>query len=233
MVQSNFLKEFISYLEAGGVTYGREDAFKLLPEQLISGRILIGIDTSSLPARESLALAARLGMPAATLAPLLTHCAQANAVFVGIEEHQGGALLKVYLEFWDAVRATVRDTGSRAPQLRHLGVKWDSAQPERHGLARYECHPLLGVRDILRRIGACYADPASALCALAQATVRQAAHRRPQASMLYLEVSEEGNPRNSFDINLYKAGMRVADVRAALTAAAGVLRIPEAALDDQ
>ncbi|UUZ48804.1 hypothetical protein LP420_40150 [Massilia sp. B-10] len=94
-------------------------------------------------------------------------------------------------------------------------MKWDSTRPDQHEVARYECHPLLGVRDILRRIALCYADPASPLCALAQALVRQAAHRRPDASLLYLEVSEEGNPRSSFDINLYKAGMLLGDARAA------------------
>ena len=29
--------------------------------------------------------------------------------------------------------------------------------------------------------------------------------------MLYLEVSEDGNPRASYDINLYKSGLVVAD----------------------
>lgn len=40
---------------------------------------------------------------------------------------------------------------------------------------------------------------------------RMAAQRNPAASMLYLEVSEQGNPRSSFDINLYKSGLVVAD----------------------
>jgi hypothetical protein len=92
---------------------------------------------------------------------------------------------------------------------------------------------MLGVRDILRRVAACYLDPASALCALAQTIIRQAAHREPQASLLYLEASEDGNPRSSFDINLYKAGMQVADASVALAAAAAALRIPAAALDAQ
>jgi hypothetical protein len=233
MDHANFFDACISSLNDLGVAYGREDAFKLLPEQLISGRILIGVEITSLPAPEMLALAVRAGMPAHCLAPLLPHCAEANAVFIGVEERDGGALFKVYLEFWDAVRATVSRTGTRTPQLLHLGVKWDSARPERHEAARYMCHPLLGVRDILRRIALCYADPVSPLCALAQAIVRQAAHRNPQASLLYLEVSEEGNARSSFDINLYKAGMQVAHARAALTEAGAALRIPAAQLEQQ
>lgn len=233
MDQSNFFEACISSLNEMDVVYGREDAFKLLPEQLISGRILIGVDAGGYPAPDMLRLAASLGMPEHCLAPLLPHCATANAVFIGIEQSDGGALLKVYLEFWDVVRATVASTGARAPQLLHLGVKWDSARPHRHAVARYVCYPMLGVRDILRRVAACYLDPASALCALAQTIIRQAAHREPQASLLYLEASEDGNPRSSFDINLYKAGMQVADVSVALAAAVAALRIPAAALDAQ
>jgi hypothetical protein len=233
MVQSNFLEALISHLKDGGLAYGREDSFKLRSEQLLSGRILIGVDCRQAPATNMLALAARLGMPADCITPLLARSANANRVFFGIEHSAGSTLLKVYLEFWDVVREQVRLTGTRAPQLLHLGVKWDSARPAEHDVARYDCYPLLGVRDILRRIALCYADPASPLCALAQALVRQAAQRNRAASLLYLEVSEEGNPRKSFDINLYKAGMLVDDAQAALAAAAAQLRVPAADLARQ
>lgn len=233
MDQSNFLTSLISSFKELGIGYGREDSFKIRTEQLISGRILIGVDCAQAPAVHMLALAARLGVPEHCLDVLRAGAGEANTVFFGLEQSGGAALVKVYLEFWDVVREKVSRTGTRAPQLLHLGVKWDSTRPDEHEVARYACHPLLGVRDILRRIALCYADPASPLCALAQALVRQAAHRHPDASLLYLEVSEEGNPRSSFDINLYKAGMLLGDARAMLMAAAAQLGVAAADMERQ
>jgi hypothetical protein len=34
---------------------------------------------------------------------------------------------------------------------------------------------------------------------------------------VYVEAAEEGNPRRSFDLNFYKAGLRVGDLRAPLS----------------
>jgi hypothetical protein len=55
---------------------------------------------------------------------------------------------------------------------------------------------------------------------IAQDIVRLAARVRPQAPFLYLEVSETGNPRQSFDVNLYKSGLSVADAASHLRGAA-------------
>jgi len=44
-------------------------------------------------------------------------------------------------------------------------------------------------------------------------------------------VSDEGNPRRSFDIKLYKAQMRVNDAAAQLRLAARALRIPDHLLE--
>jgi hypothetical protein len=62
---------------------------------------------------------------------------------------------------------------------------------------------------------------------IAQAIVRVAAHARPQAPFIYLEVSETGNPRRSFDVNLYKSGLAVADAASQLRAAAAHFGIAE------
>jgi hypothetical protein len=141
---------------------------------------------------------------------------------------------KVYLEFWDQVRRETRRTGSQAPQLLHLGVKWDTARPGHHEVARYECHPLLNLPAILRRMASCYPeDLPSALCALTQNIVRTAARRNPSASMLYLEVSEQGNPRSSFDVNLYKSGLVVADVSEQLRLAAEHFELAAGAIEAQ
>lgn len=50
-------------LRALGVSYGREDSFKLTHQQLIPDRVLIGIDIAHLPAGTMFDIAHELGMP--------------------------------------------------------------------------------------------------------------------------------------------------------------------------
>jgi hypothetical protein len=224
----------LARLDAMGVPFGREDSFKLGRQRLIGGRVLIGVEASELDTGRALALASELGMPDPCLPLLRERVTDANAVFFGFEDLGSSWVCKVYLEFWDAVRRETLRTGAQAPQLLHLGVKWDTASPGHHEVARYDCHPLLNVRTILRRMVACYGSPgAPQLCELTQAIVRNAAQREPGASMLYLEVSEQDNPRSSFDINLYKSGMRVGDVAPQLRQAAAWFQVPVDSIDAQ
>lgn len=217
-----------------GVPYGREDSFKMTHGRMVQNRVLIGIESSNLPTATFFAIAAELGLPADCQALLLPQMGWANALFFGVEDGAGGSVCKVYLEFWDRVRQEVRRTGAKTPLLLHLGVKWDSAQPGRHELARYICYPLLPVRDVLRRMAGVYPQnmPSGAGDA-ALGIVRQGLKRNPAASFLYLEASESGNPRRSFDVNLYKTGMRVADAAPELRLAAGHLSIAPEVMETQ
>ena len=232
IIDTSHAQRLIARLDRLGVPYGREDSFKLCLRRKLSGRILIGVDASGLAIARLLAIATELGMPDACLDVLLPRAMQANAVFFGFEEQGESCVCKVYLEFWDQVRRETRRTGSQAPLLLHLGVKWDSANPGHHEVACYDCHPLLNLGAILRRMVSCYGDEsAQPLCALAHDIVRTAAERNPAASMLYLEVSEQGNARSSFDINLYKSGMLVADAARQLRQAGAFFQIPEQSIE--
>lgn len=226
-------QRLLQYLAASGLAYGREDAFKMGPGRLLADRLLVGLPGSSVDAAAARALAVAFGMPAAAWDLIVPNIAQANAVFLGTEEGAGVQVCKLYLEFWDVVRQRVRD-GARDPQLLHFGVKWGSARPGHFEQARYLCHPLLGARDVLRRMadayagvdGACTLDPARSI-------VRQGYRRVPQAGFLYLEASEVDNPRRSFDINLYKSGLLVREVAGELREIAARLSIAPSELETQ
>ena len=213
-----------------GLAFGREDSFKLLPGRVLADRILLGVQRAHLPDTLFFSLADELGMPAAARAVLAAQLPRANAVFFAGEAAGDDVLHKVYLEFWDEVRRRVRG-GQAEPQLLHLGVKWSRQRPGHHEEARYVCHPLIGLRDVLRRMRDLYPDGGS--MESARAIVRQAAKRWPEAAFLYLEASESGNPRRSFDINLYKAGLRVDDVAAELRQVARHFGIGEEAIAAQ
>ena len=229
LVSADLAREFASLAPH----HGREDSFKLLRGRLLAGRILLGVPCAHVQEQQAFALAESFGLPAAARALLAERWPQANAVFFASEQSAGAVLFKMYLEFWDQVRRAVRG-GEHAPQLLHLGVKWSSAQPGRHEEAHYMVHPLLGLADQLRRMKQAYADDAGASAlAIARSIVTQAAQHAPDAGFLYLEVSEAGNPRRSFDINLYKSGLRVAAVAAQLRDAAAHFGIAPEALAQQ
>ncbi len=230
----NHSQYLLARLDAQCIHYGREDSFKLVPGRILADRVLIGVETARMAADALLALAVECGMSAAAAEVLYPRISTSNAVFFGFEELGASCVSKVYLEFWEDVKRQVQATGSRAPQLLHLGVKWDTARPERHEVARYDCHPMLNEHTILKRVGACHAGPeAAALCGITQDIIRQAGRHRPDASMLYLEVLEQGNARSSYDINLYKNELAVNDCAQALHSAGHFFGISAAQIDVQ
>jgi hypothetical protein len=225
-------EQFIDRIEGLGVPFGREDSFKLGPRSLIADRVLVGIQAASLPAEKFLEIGTSLGMPKQCLPLLEQHFADANAVFFGIEDRAGGSIYKIYLEFWEKVRSEVRRTGSRTPQLLHLGVKWDPDRPGLYARASYTCHPLLSAGEVMRRIKDIYAQvgPESA-CDQALGIIRRGIKNNPAAAMIYLEVGESDNPRHSFDINLYKTGIKVADAADELRRAGAHFEITSEAME--
>jgi hypothetical protein len=207
-------------IEASGLPHGRELSFKMVPGALLADRLLVGVPTTAMSLDATVALATQLGMPEAAQHLVTQRFSDANAVFFATEESGVHSVFKLYLEFWEVVRRRVR-SGDASPQLLHLGIKWDSARPGHFEEAHYVCAPLLSTRDVLERMRAVVpaADPAAAV-GIAQEIVRLAARVRPQAPFLYLEVTEAGNPRRSFDVNLYKSGLVVADAASQLRTAA-------------
>lgn len=231
---SELYRHLLRRIDELGVPYGRENSFKLTHQRMIQDRLLIGIKTSHLAPTTFFDIAFELGMPLHCRAELLPHMVDTNAVFFGIEDRAEGSVCKAYFEFWDKVRHQVRLTGSNAPLLLHLGVKWDTARPGHYEVARYICHPLLSPRDIMRRMTHIY--PSSDQPSTSQAAlniVRQGLKHNPAATFLYLEANESDNPRHSFDVNLYQTGLRLADIAHELHHAATQFNIDCEAVDAQ
>lgn len=213
-----------------GLPFGREASVKLVPGGLRSGRVLVGCRAAALSPHALREACRALGMPAVHEALLAQGHPRASVVLFGLEPGDTDCMFKVYLEFWDQVRRQVRATGSRAPQLLHLGVKWQADRPERHAVARYLCHPLLSPADAAARIVHVMTGCTPAFTAVSTGLVGLAARRAPQESFLYLEVEEAGTPRQSYDINLYKAGLTLADAMPAIGTAGALLGVDPGAL---
>jgi hypothetical protein len=205
-----------------GIGFGFEKSFKLSAGGVRADRLILGV-TRSLADPQALMEACRgLGMPGVQLAQFAERLPEANTVGFGFEGGERGGAYKVYLEFWDRLRARVRrDPRDVSPATLFLGFKWQVADNSRSSLATYTCHPLLSVQGIERRLRQLYqghgGDPS---LHTALEIVGIAARHVPEDSFVYVEATEEGNPRKSFDLNLYKAGLRVGDLRPVLSSLA-------------
>ena len=225
--------QLMARMRSLGVPFGAETSIKLGPGRLLAARVLVGLPRRELADATVRRLVEELGIPAGGWELLADSLPRANAVFVGLEDAPEGVVRKAYLEFWDEVRRQVRAKPGPQPRLLHLGVKWSDRAPGHFEVAQYHCHPLLSARDVLRRMAAVYErDAAATACPLAQAVLRKGLKRAPTAGLLYEEVSEAGNPRRSWDVNLYKTGLRVGDAATELAAMGRHFGLDEAAVAD-
>ena len=109
----------------------------------------------------------------------------------------------------------------------HWAVKWDPVDPSRCVLTRYHWYPGLSVPDLLGRLARIYDDPARREAfAIARDFGLLATQRVGPGGVRYMEVSEEGNARRSFDLNIYPAGLTVGDVLPALSRIAAYFALP-------
>lgn len=208
-------------IEGLNTDYAHERSYKLSRGSILQNRFLFGISKSALkdPEPAVLAICQQLNMPP----HFLTHCREllpmSKCVHFGFEENQGGRLYKVYLEF--DINLKFGPVGTQTmtdPFLLHLGFKWSADDNTTCALSRYTCYPFLSNEGIIERIGQIFSEPRheQALRFAAQ-IMGTAADRMPEHKFLYIEVSEEGNPRLSFDIKLYEANLLMGEITPLMT----------------
>ncbi len=190
---------------------GFEGSFKMVKNKLLRNRFLLGIPKGETEEAIFCDICKHMDMSEKYLEYFQESIADANMVFLGFEENEKGCIYKVYLEFWDKLKNDIHNKANKTdPFLLHLGFKWDTLDNTKGTIARYTCYPLLSVKNILQRISYIY-DGYQDKTALeiVQSIITYAANRIVKDSFIYLEVSEDNNPRYSFDINLYKANLQL------------------------
>lgn len=208
---SERLVEFVHDL---GVPYLRERSIRLAPGYLGGNRFLITVDPAAIrqnAAERLFVLCRRLEMPEEAARQIWPLIREARCVHFGYEENRGREIYKVYLE------QPVPPLEESPSFLLHLAFKWDLAQPDRHVVSRYVWHRGLTMAQMLDRIGP---EGGALLGPLLQ--------RAPAVD--YLEVTENGNPRQSFDLNLYDCGFRIGDARGMVEAIGQRFRLDSGAL---
>lgn len=198
----------------------QERSFRIAPQSLQANRFLLSISSSQLPPDASArawAICRHLGIPAGLRPQFEQEFARGDHVHFGFEGEPGKVMCKVYFERTvtglDAARS--RETGE--PALQYVAFKWNCDRDE-HVVSRYHWHAGLSLAAIEGRL-AKICEPASpALLEMARSVVRAAAARLPPERLLYLEVTEDGQPRQSFDVNFYDARLQMRDLQPMLFA---------------
>lgn len=194
-----------------------EHSFKAVHGQLLEGRFLLGISRRQTEAGRDariVSICERIGMPQSLLASFRRILPDANHVYFGVEKDGQALLLKTYLERRDRIEQEIRgvDPAGRSFPL-FTGFKWDTSAPGRQAVTRYDWYPSLPVPEMLQRLRTTIESSRHGeLFDVAAGIAKRASEQLSHSDIQYLEVSESGNPRRSFDINVYKSGLRVADL---------------------
>jgi hypothetical protein len=192
---------------------GFERSFKMSAGSLLGDRYLLGVQRNALPDAVLLDICQHIQMPRGQLAAMQESLPRASTVHFGFEQSEASGTHKVYLEFASALDPVLR-TGDAA--LLHIAYKWDMANPRNSTIAKYLCYPDIVADELVGRHAALYSDRAGDLTVTITREILDLALRRAGGRLMYLEVSEQGNPRRSFDVNLHEAGLFVEDIEPCL-----------------
>jgi len=214
-----------------GAAFGLEQSFKLSRDGLLENRFLVSMAKRALggdPEPRVLRICRLLGMPEELLEAFAAKLPSANYIHAGFEEGARRTLYKLYLEFWtDWEREILGQPARRHPFLLHLGFKWDPADRARQAVSTYTCHPRLPLERIRERVAGLFAPGGEGGGREAvQELLTRASASVGAERLLYLEVAEAGNPRRSFDINFYKAGLYLRELGEPLRRASREYAIP-------
>jgi hypothetical protein len=212
----NFLNTLISKL---GSPYGAERSIKLVRSMIRSERLLLSIHKDTLGKHTEISLLRilkELGFPDKYSDAITSRLGQAEIIHFGYEDYSAGFFYKCYLEFTDNVRQA-NDRKIQSGPLVHYAVKWDPQHPSIAKINHYYLQPapdLYAVKQFLARV---YADNShSTAYQTVLDIIRLDEVSDSDNEMMVLSVTEEGSKRFSFDINLYDARLRLADIASQL-----------------
>lgn len=192
---------------------GRERSAKLTQGNVAFERFLLSFHKSAFgldPARAIARLAADLAMPAAFVEAAIRLLPEADIVHLGFEAGRDASLFKLYLEFAAAYRAGAEEAyRRRQPMLVHQAFKWADVSPGARAISLYHALP---VQTGAEMAGALRSIGGGVALDIALALLEQAERRVPAEALLLMQVEEPGNPRLSFDLNLYPAEFSASDL---------------------
>jgi hypothetical protein len=199
------------------VKVGLERSFKLFAGSLLADRFLLGFrrrDLAGDSAEKILPICRRIDMPEDFLQTFERHLPESTIVLFGFEGNETNRWFKAYLEFGNRIVDAVKENrGMPRPFPIHLAMKWDASDNSRKILAEYTCFPQISLPDIRRRlVERFYPGDRETPLRIVEAILQLAAGKADPSRWIYFEAHEPDNPRTSFDLNLYRAGLHMKEL---------------------
>jgi hypothetical protein len=212
--RARLLLDLAGKLEA---VYGLERSFKVLEKTLLGNRFLVTMskdDIRNQTHQRLLDICSRIRMPRDFLGRYKENLSFAKYVHFGFEENEKSSIYKAYLEFPPNWEAEILNKPAGADSfVLYLGFKWDASDNKKRALTTYTCYPLMPLEKITHRLSSLYEGSVQTdSLEIVKGILETALRRIGYDQILYLEVSEDGNPRRSFDINMYRAKVRLEDL---------------------
>jgi tryptophan 7-halogenase len=205
----------MNLVRALAAPFGLERSVKIVPGALLEDRFLVSLHRSAFgasPADRLAHMGGALGVPPDFAGAIATAQADADIIHFGYEGGAGPAIYKIYLEYASAVRRA-RAQGASDPVLVHLAYKWMLGVPGQGAVTRYSwmpCGSEAAIAERLERLAPAGEAPRALRCGLD--LVSRACRRTPAGNLFLMAVEEPGNPRQSYDINVYQADLHVRDI---------------------
>ena len=200
-----------------GIGYESESSFKFFEKTLQPKRFILGINKNAIKQKTNVRIddiCEQLNMPEELLEYFKCNLSDANIIAFGFEKNEKSVIYKAYLEFWGKYKDNFMNHPNKyEPFLLYLGFKWDVSNNTKQALTRYTWIPHISVEDIMIRVSKIldpgqYGNQFEIIKSLIDIALKRISHH----DILYLEAVEDNNPRLSFDINFYKANLRIEDV---------------------
>ena len=191
-----------------------EASFKITHKKLLQNRFILAVEMEKNIEETLLNICKQMDIPDEYLEICQDKISEANILYFGFEGSEHSCLYKVYLDFWNKIIKEIHNkTNKSEPVLLGLGFKWNPLDKSKKAIATYTCYPLLPVKIILQRIANIYDRHNLDTLQIINGIINHVASKMiDDSSLIYLEVSEENNPRVSFDINLYKANLPLQEI---------------------
>jgi hypothetical protein len=201
-------------VEKLNIPFGLERSFKMAHETFLPERFLAGFQLEAIEKDrqgEIVDICRQINMPEDFLAEFEENISSADIVMIGFEKDGEKRLYKVYLEFTKKLRQSCESY--LQPFLLFSGFKWDLVEADRKALTRYTCFPSYSLRDMWPKAAHLFSpDKGGEPARILEEIMDLASHRAGPGDFLYLEADEQSGSRKSFSINLYKAGLLMAEI---------------------
>ena len=213
--KSDQLQELIFQL---GVPYVSERSIKVVEGTVLTNRQLYSLHKSVLgdePKATLKDIFSHIAIPEECTELIDSHFAAADNIHFGFEESTKGITYKIYLEFADRFwRAMESGAGNDSGLLVHLACKWAPDNPDSMVVTRYRCQPSLTFLEISDKLSAIYRHCDSEIpLDISTGFLTHISSKMPVEDVFFTEVEEEGNPRCSYDVNVYDADLTVSDIK--------------------